>query len=157
MIRLIQPREIDATYELIIEASQWLKAKGIQQWEEPISLIDFRQAIAKKEVFVLIQNNKIAGSVTLSHHKDFYWGEVEDPAIHLHRLVVAREFKGQDLGAKLLSFSAKYAAEQGFKYLRLDCRATKSHLINFCTSNGFDFKGIGQGPVFEYALFEKRC
>lgn len=154
--RLIHPHEFEETYQLIEEASLWLKAKGIQQWEEPITKENFQLAIEAKEVFVLIKDQKVAGSVTLSKHKDFYWGEVTEPAIHLHRLVVSRAFKGQNLGEELLSLSSDYTRQQGLEFLRLDCRATNNHLRVFYASHGFIFKGLAHG-AFEYALFEKNC
>ncbi len=154
LIRRIHEAEVDACYALILEASLWLRHKGIQQWEEPISRSEFQKAVNLKEVFVLTFDEQIAGSVTLSNHKDFYWGEVTESAIHLHRLVVSRAHKGQDYGKMLLNWSREYAAQEGYKFLRLDCRATNQYLREFYQAQGFTFKGIGQGAQYEYALFE---
>ena len=153
-IREIKPEEFEETYELITSASEWLRSRGIEQWEIPISKADFQAALLLKEVFVLLVEGRVAGSVTLSRHKDFYWGNVAVEGLHLHRLVVGRDFKGQAFGEFLLRWSKNFAAESGLMFLRLDCRSSSIFLREYYLRNGFIFKGIGQGTNFKYALFE---
>lgn len=108
-IREIIDGDVEEAYRLIISASDWLRSRGIEQWEDPISRADFQTAVILKEVFVLVVGGVIAGSVTLSRHKDFYWGEVAEEGLHLHRLVVGGDFKGRALGELLLSWSRQHA------------------------------------------------
>ena len=147
--------ELKEAYELILEASAWIKDKGVQQWEEPISLDKFKHAAKIGEVFGWIFEGKVIASVTLSKHKDFYWGEVSGSSIHAHRLVVSRKFKGLGLGEELLKWSADYTKKIGYEFLRLDCRDSNPILKKYYASQGFTYKGIGHG-AFPFALFEKK-
>lgn len=147
--------ELQKAHGLIIDISKWLQEKGMKQWETPISWEAFEAAAIRGEVFGLFLGDELAGSVTLTKMKDSYWGETVGPALYLHRLVVSRAFKGQDLGDKLIKWAQSYTHEEGYEYLRLDCRDSNPILKEYYKSKGFTFKGLGEG-LHSYALFEKK-
>lgn len=147
--------QFDQAYQLILEASEWLKERGMSQWEKPpVSKAEFRAASDRNEVYVLAQGTDVVGTVTLTKDKDYYWGAAEGDAIYLHRLVVSRKYKGLRIGEQLLRWAEEFTVANDLRLLRLDCRNSNPAIKEYYSKNGFTFKGIGLGK-FEFALFEK--
>ena len=155
LFKQLQPEsaELRQAYELILETSTWLKTKGIKQWENPISFNDYQLAAEREEVFGLMIENELMGSVTLTKIKDPYWIDERGPSIYLHRLIVSRSHKGKGYGEMILAWSQQYARENGYSFLRLDCRDSNPILKAYYSSQGFESLGLAYG-AFTYALFE---
>ena len=65
--------DADAAYALILEASAWLKRRGIAQWDPPFPRELFDQCLARDEVWILrAETGSILGTVNLAQSPPTY-------------------------------------------------------------------------------------
>ena len=134
-------KEFDKLYGIIAECSEWLKSKGIDQWDPPYPSYRFRLEIEKGEVYFFSMGNYIVGTVTLLRNKpDYYPPDLwnDDNAWYVCRLAVPRRFSGKDIGTKILHAAETEAGKNGIKYLRLEVVKANGFLADYYEKNGFE-------------------
>ena len=112
---------------LIEQAADWLRHKGSDQWARPWpnrAGRDSRILAAAREgkTWIGWDNGVPAATITPDPEDDPYWPEefLRDPAVYVHRLVVARPYKGAGLGAALLDWAGRTARrEYGARWIRV--------------------------------------
>ena len=71
------------------------------------------------------------------------WEERDrDPAIYIHRIATAPQFRGRALVKHLVQWAKVYAEKQQKKFVRLDTLGENTRLIAYYQEMGFDFLGI---------------
>jgi GNAT superfamily N-acetyltransferase len=97
-------------------------------------------AISRSEVFLVRQDGRVVGTLTLDDYADpEFWTPDDDPgsALYVHRMIVTREAPGQDLGGAMLDWAAKQAARTGRAWLCLDAWRTNLALHRYYERHGF--------------------
>jgi hypothetical protein len=107
----------------------------------------------------------VVGSVTVSETDPLIWND-NTPALYIHRLVVARDLKGLNLGQLMIDRIEEIAVDRGKEVLRLDCWANNQRLksyyerIGFARVNDVTFDEVPSLPLHyrnsTTTLFEKR-
>ena len=156
--------DLPALLQLRDEARRWLAARGSDQWSEawpdPETMATtIADAIKRGETWCVDGDD---GSViaTLTVNRRAYpglWSDDEErqPAIYVHRLIVARSAANRLLGAKLLNEVARCAETQGAKWIRVDVWATNDDLHRYYLRHGFrhvrtvDLPGYPSGALFQ--------
>ena len=158
-IRLATLKDFEGIVDILKELAGWLKESHINQWSY---LLDggedeeIKQAIVRKETYVLQRNQEVIGTFTLSGQQSEWdqglWGAQEDHyAFYLHRLAVRLDQKGSGRGAYMIAWAeSHFASGERFK-LRLDCVKENDKLNEFYRKQGFTFKGA----VDDFCLYEK--
>lgn len=160
VIRQARPRDTKAIMGLLAEATGWLKAKGLDQWQGPI---DRRETLVKRDigvraVWVVTHVGRVVATITVDHLADTQLWREEDrvrSALYVHRMAVARSESGIGLGAALLDWAANRVVRSGRTRLRLDAWASNEALHRYYKSLGFDMirnipvLGRGSGALFE--------
>jgi GNAT superfamily N-acetyltransferase len=80
------------------------------------------------------------GTITVDDHADpEFWTEADEPdkALYVHRMATSRAAAGQDIGAVMLDWATKRAAQQGKAWLRLDAWKTNPGLHRYYERQGF--------------------
>src|SRR5271154_432243 len=99
-IRALRHDEVDAAYEIQLQACAWLKQKGVRQWlsPKPRAVYDARQE--KGENYGLFLGDSLVATMALSFEAHPYWLEElgGEPRWWLHSLAVAPGFRGRRLG-----------------------------------------------------------
>lgn len=130
---------------LLREAAGWMEDNGIKQWTPgQFKEEDIRAYFDDRLVFAaLAPGGELAGLFTLQFGDPQYWGRRNDPGYaYLHRLTVAKAYKGIGLGGMLLTFAREQAMTLGGAGLRLDTVSGNVPLNRYYQSLGFRFMGI---------------
>ena len=153
-------KDLDTIYEIILECAEWLKSRGIKQWNPPYPKNKFEKDISEGKVYSFVSRKRIIGTVTLSRIKPYYypqtiWSDDAD-TLYITKLAVPRKLKNLGVGKKLLVEIEKEAKARKIKKLILDVPEHNKKLRNYYSSSGFVQikKDIFNNYVF--LLMEKR-
>lgn len=152
-IRCAVRRDQPAVLELIDEAKLWLPSKYTDQWSK-----DWADQKGRKRSD-RVQASLAQGTtwiVTVTHEKQAYavatvtiepkanplvWdrpGDLNDSAVYLSRLVVARRFAGLRIGAALLNWACDHARHRyQAELVRIDVWTRNFTLHNYYRAQGF--------------------
>ncbi len=144
-LRTATTAEVDGFVELLEDAAEWMREKGIDQWR-PGSLREQRAAFvaaqARGEVLVLEQSGRIIGGALLRSEPDPIWADMPAAgALYVSKLVVARDAVGGGVGARILGDLETIAKERGATWLRLDCVASNDSLARYYQQRGYYPRG----------------
>jgi GNAT superfamily N-acetyltransferase len=98
------------------------------------------------------------GTITIDDHADpEFWtvDERQEPALYIHRMVIARAHAGHNLGAALLELANDLAARAGARWLRLDAWKTNTALHDYLqpprlpAPRTVDLPHRGSGALFQ--------
>jgi 8-oxo-dGTP diphosphatase len=137
--------EVDAFVDLLEDAAEWMRGRGIDQWR-PGSLrvqrAAFVAAQARGELLVLEQSGTLIGGALLRSEPDPIWADLPAPdALYVSKLVVARNAVGGSVGARILEDLEAVARDRGAKWLRLDCVASNESLARYYQQRGYYPRG----------------
>ncbi|GAB3164687.1 hypothetical protein GCM10027059_21200 [Myceligenerans halotolerans] len=164
-LKTTRPARRTGSPSLQDEAVAWLQALGTDQWQD---LRPHRhgtgrslaEAIERGEVYIVRDEDRITGTITLDEYADpEFWmpGDHPHDALYVHRMVVAREARGQDTGGQMIEWARTRAAAQGKQWLRLDAWRTNAELHNYYLRHGFEHVRTvnlphrGSGALFQQA------
>lgn len=154
--------ELHTVEGLLIEASEWLSSRGIDQWQFPPHRDRITRALDRGEVFLAEVDGRPIATLQVDCHADpEFWTAEDEPedALYLHRMAVTREFAGTGIGAVLLDWASERAAAVGKRWLRLDAWKDNAGLHRYYESQGFilvrviDLPHRGSGALFQRAVF----
>lgn len=129
--------DVPAAQRLGDGARQWLRSRGIDQWQDQVPDAVLLRDAEQGHLFVVRQDRVVVAMVTVSDSDSETWGVEGDPAVHVHRLAVAQTHRGSRLGQRLLVWVGQRAAERGAASVRLDCATDNPGLRRFYEEQGF--------------------
>ncbi|MEV5839911.1 GNAT family N-acetyltransferase [Nocardia sp. NPDC052112] len=133
------PADADDIAQLRDRLAQWMVDNGIGQWlpgEYPAATV--AEEAERGEWFVWRDSPEIlAAAVRIVWRDPEFWGEDDTPAGYIHGLMVAPEFRGNDLGTRILRFCANRTLANGIPLQRLDTAADNPVLRKYYTNQGF--------------------
>lgn len=147
--------------QLMIDTASWLKSRGSSQWGDILEGKDvhgLKDRIRDGEVFLVRESDHIAAAFilrkTASEWDQRLWRDhgYQTPARYLHRLMIARDFAGQNLSQAILEWASAESAQTDYPYLRLDCIADNQKLNTLYQNAGFTQLAIVDG----FCIYEKR-
>ena len=114
---------IPEVHALIVEAAQWLIAKGEPLWGEPETSGEELARVARAgELVTGRMGTELCACMYLHNEDPVFWPEAAPgEALYIHRLAVARRFGGRGFSYALLDWAAHEARSTGRNFLRLDC------------------------------------
>ena len=135
---------------LINQGINYFKKANIDQWQNnyPNELI-IKNDIFSKYAYVLEENNQILGYCLISNEKDSNYDNVfagqwlsNDNYLVIHRLVISNEFKGMNLGSKIIEFTKTLALNMQIYSIKVDTHDDNLSMIKLLTKNNFSYIGI---------------
>lgn len=123
--------DIPAAQALIDGARQWLRSRGIDQWQDPVPDGVLLRDAEQGNLFVVRQHQVIVAMVTVSDSDSETWCMESSSAVYVHRLAVAQTHRGSRLGQRLLVWAEQRATERGAALVRLDCATDNPGLRRF--------------------------
>lgn len=131
-----------------MDAASWLNENGIDQWgylHTGKENHEIEEAILKGTTYVVVDEaGKFVASFNLASEQNDWdlalWSNRDDPAVYLHRLVVARNQHNRQIGKELLVWMVNNV-DQKVGSIRLDCVGHNKVLNNFYLASGFTFNG----------------
>lgn len=148
----IQPSELAdlaAILDLYRHASDLQREKGMVVWPE-ISPSLIKQELAEQRQWKMVIDDQIACIWVVAFDDPLIWGEKNnDPAVYLHRIATAPDFRGQGVVEYVLRATHDMACKMRLNYLRLDTVGNNPGLIKHYTNHGLTYLGAFQLPSTE--------
>jgi hypothetical protein len=136
--------EFDAGYVIIVEVTEWLLSKGIQQWLAPLPEAIYRKRQDAGENYALRINGELAAVVSLMDNRPHYWSEYlpETPFTWLGTLAMSRRFAGINLGEVMMNRAIGHI-RQGLEphettFIYIDCLYGSGFLPDYYSRLGFE-------------------
>jgi GNAT superfamily N-acetyltransferase len=156
-LRIVTPKEFETVYDILYENALWLSQKNIIQW--PLDWLENKRQEIQETIefgtyYAVDIENEIAAIVQIKSTSEDIWGNDKTLALYIHKLAIRRKFSNKNLGSKIINLIESKAAQDGVKYLRLDCVAHNVKLRQYYEASGFTLKNeVDSGDVF-LALYE---
>lgn len=157
-IRRARHEDMRMLQALYMEAADWIRdTKGIRQWRpEMFSDARIEQLFREQDVYAAYMDGRLAGGFSIHWGFEEIWGDrYSEDAGHVHRLAVARAFKGLGLGSRLLQRAERIIGERGKTWLRLDCMADNPSLNAYYMRQGLRHCGRYDGDGWSANLYER--
>ena len=161
--------DLPAVLGLINEASEWLRTKGTDQWEQPWPSEPERDmrvltGLRNGKTWIVRDGNVAAATVTIANsYNPKVWGnpgstcDLSEKAVYVHRLIISRKYAGSGLGTELINWAGLRGKRKNrAKWIRIDVWTSNQALHAFYKSIGF--ADCGRCPDPDYpsgALFQK--
>jgi ribosomal protein S18 acetylase RimI-like enzyme len=137
-LRALRHDEVDAAYEIQLQACAWLRRKGVRQWlsPKPRTVYDARQD--KGENHGLFLGDSLAATMALSFEAHPYWSDELGTELRwwIHTLAVSPEFRGRRVGEEAVAAAVAHVRSKNSGDLYLDC-GTDGVLPAYYTRLGF--------------------
>ncbi|MCU9613050.1 GNAT family N-acetyltransferase [Caldibacillus lycopersici] len=136
--------EIVAMYEL---CKADLLSKEIYQWDETYPNREYlADCIAEEHLYVLKENERIAGAIVLNKWQAEEWQEIswqfeESDCLIVHTFCIHPDFQRQGLGSTLLRLVEEHAKARGYTSIRLDAFAGNPSAWKFYERKGYEKRG----------------
>lgn len=126
------------------EAIAFQRMKGYPYWRD-LDLSVVAADIAAHNQYLLIRDRQIAGIFSFCPpsrlDEDLWRGREPQSARYVNRIIVGREWHGQQLFAPMLAWCEREVLRLGLVRLRLDTWADNSALLAYYGTFGFDYLG----------------
>ncbi len=126
MIRLAKKEEIPQLLAITKACANDMISRNIFQWnEEYPSPKAFENDVFRKELYVLITNDKIIGCLVLTPKMDkeylaIKWLTPNSNNLYVHRLAIHPEEQGKGWAQNLMDFAEQFAIKKNYTSIRLD-------------------------------------
>jgi ribosomal protein S18 acetylase RimI-like enzyme len=164
-LRLGTPADLAAVLDLIDNAAAWLRTQNTNQWSQPWPTRRQRDARVLRGILAQgtwLVERRGAPVATVTYHaagNADIWKNVEspEPACYMSRLVLNREFAGQEIGTALIDWVGLRAREEyGATSLRIDVWTDNLRLHRYYEDRGFLFLGLHSDETYpSRALFSR--
>ena len=145
-VRAAAPEDVELVGRILDEA---------ETWPRPFPREELAERVDRDELFVVEADGEPAATFTLLLDDTSFWGERPPDAVYLHKLAVRPGFRGRGLGARIVEWVERRAAEAGRAYLRLDCLRDDPRIRGWYESLGFEHRGDVDHPRIRAALYER--
>src|SRR5690606_13960446 len=126
MIRKATSSDIESVLLLTKACAKSMISKGIYQWNEHYpNAAAFEKDIARDELYVLISDHAIVGTIVISSFMDkeyqaITWLTPNGKNLYIHRLAVHPDYQGRGFAQKLMDFAENFGRDNGYSSIRLD-------------------------------------
>lgn len=152
-IRKSEIKDIPKIMEIIGQAVESLKKRGVDQWQNGYPNEEAMKAdIAKSISYVacLIENGEeqIVGTAAISFEPeptyagiyDGYWRE-DAPYVVIHRIATKENMKGRGIAGSLIDYARRLCRMQGVEWMRIDTHRDNLVMQKFLEKQGFVRRG----------------
>ncbi|WP_044339197.1 GNAT family N-acetyltransferase [Rossellomorea aquimaris] len=156
--------QLDTIMDVYIRCKKDLDEKGLLQWNDQYPSRDyFKEEMNDGNLYVLMVNDKVAGSVTLNDWQSPEWSEIPWKLANewvIHALFLDPLQQGNGLGKVFIEKCEELAREKGFESIRLDAYSRNTGANSLYEKMGYEYRGsvyFTSKPVGhqEYRCYEK--
>ena len=155
-IRQADVRDTERVSNVLIEAADWLRERGVPMWSvDELAPDRITSDVARGDFFVAESCDEITGTVKFQLPDDLFWPDTPaDEAAFIHRLAVRRSYSGGNISGALLRWAADRARSYHRRFLRLDCDASRPRLRAVYERFGFRYHSDRQVGPYLVARYE---
>lgn len=143
-IRQSHQDDIHQIMTLIHQAQDYFKNAGIDQWQNGYPLVEhILEDIQKKHSYVL-ETHQIIGTMYFAIEDDPNYKEIDgewktqqQPYAVIHRIVVDKNYKGQNYARYLLKYAIDQCLKNHIQSIRIDTHEDNLSMQQFLIKNGF--------------------
>lgn len=149
-LRYTKLEDIERVMEIIKQAQQYFKEKGINQWQNgyPNAKV-IENDIKNGHSFVLIKNNKIVGTIAISFEGEATYNKIfegdwksNDNYAVIHRIAVDQELKGIGLSSEMIKQTELMCNKKSVGSIKVDTHEDNQAMQRSLIKNGFDYCGV---------------
>jgi GNAT superfamily N-acetyltransferase len=142
---------------LLLEAAEWLSARGKEMWlKDEISIERVTPDVEMRRFLVARMDDVPVGVMKYQTSDELFWPNVApNSSAFIHRLAVARSWAGRGISNVLIDYAAELARRDGRGWLSLDCSSDRAQLRSFYERAGFQLCGFRQVNEWHVALYER--
>lgn len=170
VLRLAGPGDLHNVCTLASEASYWLRtSKDTDQWARPWPSLEardrrIRAGLKNGKTWIVWDHDIPVATVTVAIRPNLaVWSassrecDPSEPAVYAHRLITARDYAGQGIGAELIDWVGLRGHRQyGANWIRIDVWSSNLALHDYYRGQGFSRCGTCTDPDYPSgALFQK--
>ena len=151
MIKLADEKDIFGIYSCIKDAKKLLKESGSDQWQDTDgypSMDTIKEYVTKREMYVNIVDNEIAGCITLCSGIDKSYTEIDgawlndDEYYTLHLMAVKAKHYRTGVAKELIEEMKKIAYRNGIYNLKVDTKKENIPMSSLLLKLGFIKTGV---------------
>lgn len=154
---------INDIMKIIGQAKRRMKKMGLDQWQDGYPNEEaIRNDKRKHQGHFFLKWLEPAAYAAIVFDKDPYYEKIDgkwlsdgEPYVVVHRLAVADEFLGLDLGRHILEFAERKARAKGVQWFRIDTHHDNIPMRNLIRDFGFTFCGVVQVRDGKRMAYEK--
>ncbi|MBP3908015.1 MAG: GNAT family N-acetyltransferase [Turicibacter sp.] len=149
-LRYTKLEDIERVMEIIKQAQQYFKEKGINQWQNgyPNAKV-IENDIKNGHSFVLIKNNEIVGTIAISFEGEATYNKIfegawksNDNYAVIHRIAVDQELKGIGLSSEMIKQTELMCNKKSVGSIKVDTHEDNQAMQRSLIKNGFDYCGV---------------
>ncbi|NNE77485.1 MAG: GNAT family N-acetyltransferase [Pricia sp.] len=143
MIRRAKISEIPDILTITRSCAALMIEKGIYQWNDHYPSSDvFELDIARGELYVLVHEEKVIGTLVIStfmdeEYKSIPWLTANVKNLYVHRLSVHPEKQGRGYARQLMDFAESHGRNNGYTSIRLDTFSQNKRNQKFYETRGY--------------------
>lgn len=143
--------EINQVYNIIKLCGQEMYVKdGLEHWKKPYPIEAIRKNIMDSEVYVILSDDNVVGTVTVTNNKSIYFDD-NIPAIYISKFAIHPEYFGQGIGSEMIKWLEKLAVKRNIKTIRLDVYVKSEKAIVFYQHRGFEI--MDEKPTRNFSVY----
>lgn len=148
--RIATVSDIDKIMGIIGQAKEYLRNKGVDQWQDNYPNIDIiKNDIEKGIGYVLEKNGQVVATVAISFNDektyekiyDGKWITENDYAV-VHRIAVDNNYKGQRISTEILARIEEMCSKMNIHSIKVDTHKHNESMRKMLSNNGFKYCGI---------------
>lgn len=148
--RKASDKDINRIMEIIKQAQNYLKANGINQWQDNYPNINIiEKDIDRGDGYVLLIDNEVVATLALSFegektYEKIYEGKwiTEKEFGVIHRIAVDNKYKGNKLSACILEQIEKLCMDRNIFSIKVDTHEKNESMKKMLINNGFIYCGV---------------
>lgn len=143
IIRLAQQNEISRVLQVTSACNLSMRSEGIFQWTDNYpSYKAFEKDILRNELYVLVENTNVIGSITISkyideEYKTVKWLTKTTRHTYIHRLAIHPDHQKKGYARKLMDFAENLARTNKCASVRLDTFSLNKRNQKFYENRGY--------------------
>ncbi|MNK35205.1 Acetyltransferase (GNAT) family protein [compost metagenome] len=98
--------------------------------------------IAENRQYKILVGGEIACVFAVTFNDKLIWGDRDQDAIYIHRIVTHPNFRGYAFVKEIIKWARQYSLDNELKYIRMDTWADNEKLLEYYTGCGFGYVGV---------------
>lgn len=148
--RIAKASDKDKIMEIIKQAQEYLKIKGVDQWQDNYPNLNIiKEDIDKRKSYVLEENGTIVATVAVSFNDEKTYDKIyngkwitENDYAVIHRIAVANNYKGKRISSEILAHIEKMCLQKNVHSIKVDTHEQNESMRKMLSNNGFRYCGI---------------
>lgn len=148
--RIATESDIDKIMEIIKQAQEYLKKKGVEQWQDNYPNLNIiNDDIDKRKGYVLEKDDTIVATVAVSFNDEKTYEKIyngkwitENEYAVIHRIAVDNNYKGKRLSSEILAHIEIMCLQRNVHSIKVDTHKQNKSMRKMLSNNGFQYCGI---------------